>query len=310
MTVAPLFGTELRYEQYAADRLLGANDAIQVRARPGLAVSSGPWSINAVSDAAIAVRRSEAGAAAERAATRPDALQLDELRLEYNGIPRTAISLGRQQLGIAGAAITGDRDGQQTFDAARLRWNGVPGLSADLAYAWSSSSLWAADRLLPTSVPGENIFAQLAWTSGLGTISGYAYQIDQRDTADSQFRLLNQVYGARFSGSRRLGEDLSLAWSLGFVRQTGALDNPTGGAPTYWQIGNRLDLADLTASQISYRRFAANGISTLNGNTLSLATSATRGRMTVGAQFNDFRPLSETGAISNRNLRLSLGLIF
>ena len=309
VVVSPIFGTELRYEQYAPDRLLSENDAIRLRARPGLALSSGAWSINAVSDAAIAVRRNEAGATAHTP-IRPDMLQLDELKVEYRGLPRTAISLGRQQLGIAGAAFTGDRDGQQGFDAARLRWNGLAGLTADVAYAWSSSSLWATERLLPTYVPGENIFAQLNWTGRFGTLSGYAYQIDQRDTADSQFRLLNQVYGARFTGSRKIGEDIKLDYAMGFVRQTGSFANATGGMPTYWQVGNRLDLGDLTASQFSYGRFAANGISTLNGNTLSVATSATRGRMTIGAAYNEFRPLASTSAIPTSNMRLSLGLIF
>ena len=129
-------------------------------------------------------------------------------------------------------------------------------------------------------------------------------------TADSQFRLLNQVYGARFSGSRKLGEDIKLNYAMGFVRQTGSLAHPAVGAPTYWQIGNSFDLHDLTASQTSYRRFAANGISTFNGDTLSLATSATRGRMTLGASFDDFRPVTATSAAPNRNVKLSLGLVF
>ena len=209
--VAPLLGTELRYEQTAPDRLIGTEDAFLFRARPGVALSSGPWSLDAVSDAAVAVRRATTGAAAGRAPTRPEAVQLDELKLEYKGLPKTAISVGRQRLGIADASLTGDRDGQQTFDAARVKWIGIAGLSADVAFAWSSSSLWAsAEAPLPESVPGDNIFAQLNWKNGIGTLSGYAYQIDQRATADSQFRLLNQVYGARFSGSRKLGEDIKL----------------------------------------------------------------------------------------------------
>lgn len=309
--VSPLFGTELRYEQYSAERLLSPEDAILIRARPGLGLSTGPWSIAAVSDAAVTVRRNERSALGGRVPIRPEAVQVDELRLDYRGLAKTEISLGRQHLGIADPAITGDRDGQQTFDAARLRWTGLPGLSADLAYAWSSSSLWAASQApLPATVAGDNIFAQLSWTSGLGTLSGYAYQIDQRNTAQSDFRLLNQVYGARFAGNRRIGESLSLAYSLGFVRQTGSLANAVSRMPTYWQIGNRLDLGDLSASQISYRRFAANGISTLNGNTLSLATSATRGKLTVGAAYKDFRPLPESGAMSTQDLRISMGLIF
>ncbi|RYD93337.1 MAG: hypothetical protein EOP61_23755 [Sphingomonadales bacterium] len=307
--LSPLFGTELRYEQQAADRLVGDNDAIQFHARPGLLLSAGPWSLNAVSDAAIAVRRAPAASSVDAEAN-PETIQLSELRLDYSGLPRTQISLGRQYLGMAGASITGDRDGRQTFDAARLRWSGVPGVSADLAYAWSSSSLWAArDGLAPISVPGENIFARLNWTNPLGTLSGYAYQIDQRNTPDSQFRLLNQVYGARFSGTRRIGENIHLNYAMAFVRQTGSLANASGGAPTYWQIGNSFDLLDLAASQASYRRFAANGISTLNGNTLSLATSATRGRMTLGATYNSFRPVAPTLDPTN-SMRVSLGLIF
>lgn len=308
--LAPLFGTELRYEQYASDRLLSADDAVLFRARPGVALASGPWSLDAVSDAAIALRRSN-GAPAGGRPGRPEAVQLNELKLEYKGLSKADISLGRQHLGIAGATLTGDRDGQQTFDAARLRWRGIAGLSADLAYAWASSSLYASDeRPLPESVPGDNLFAQLNWKSAIGTLSGYAYQIDQRATADGQFRLLNQVYGARFSGSRQVDRDVKLNYSLGFVRQTGSLANPAAGAPTYWQIGNSFNLADLAASQTSYRRFAANGISTLNGNTLNLATSATRGRMTIGASYSDFHPVAASGTAPNQNLRVSLGLVF
>jgi hypothetical protein len=311
LLVSPLLGTELRYEQTAPDRLVGADDAFVFRARPGLSVASGPWSLDAVSDAAIEVRRGEAAATASRTPMRPDAIQLDELKLVYSGLPRMAISLGRQHLGIAGASITGDRDGQQTFDAARIKWNGISGLTADVAYAWSSSSLWAsAGGPLPESIPGDNIFAQIDWRNGIGTLSGYAYQIDQRATADSQFRLLNQVYGARFSGSRKIGEDIKLNYAMGFFRQTGSLANAIAGAPTYWQIGNSFDLSDLTASQVSYRRFAANGISTLNGDTLSLTTSATRGRMTVGATYNNFRPVATTNAVPTSDIRVSLGMAF
>jgi|GEM_PF-1973955 len=309
--LSPLFGTELRYQQYSSERLLSANDSIILRARPGLALSSGFWSIDAVSDAAVAVRRNESSATAGRAPMRPDAFQLGELRLNYRGLPGTEISVGRQHLAIANASITGDRDGEQTFDAARLKWAGIPGISADFAYAWSSSSWWAAGkRPLPATVSGDNLFAQLNWTNLVGTFSGYAYQIDQRNTADSSFRLLNQVYGARFSGNRRLGEDIKLAYSMGFVRQTGSLANAVAGAPTFWQIGSRFDLTDLAATQTSYRRFAANGISTLNGDTLSLATSATRGRLTLGAAYNDFRPIADNGTLSSRDIRISMGLIF
>ncbi len=80
--------------------------------------------------------------------------------------------------------------------------------------------------------------------------------------------------------------------------------------PTYWLVGSSIDFADPTASNLAYKRFAANGISTLNGDKLSLATNATNGRVTIGAAFNAFRPLPDANAIPTRDMRVSLGLVF
>jgi len=305
LTLVPRLDTELRYEQNVADRLLGDADAFELRALPGVTLSAGPWSLGARSNAAIRI----AGRDRATATRAPEAFGLDEFLLRYTGLPHLAISLGRQRLDMAGATLTGDRDGAQTFDAARIRWSGLGGLSADLAFAWASSSLWAeAARPVPTVLPGDSLFAELNWTGRLGTLSGYAYQVDQRPERSGQFRLLNQVFGARFRGARQVDE-VRLAYSLSYVRQLGSVANPAGGAPTYWQIGNNLDLGDLTATRTSYRRFAANGITALNGDTMSLATSANIGRLTLGAAYKDFRPLPDPGA-AVRDLRLSFGLTF
>ncbi|MDB5687153.1 MAG: hypothetical protein JWR77_1742, partial [Rhizorhabdus sp.] len=120
--------------------------------------------------------------------------------------------------------------------------------------------------------------------------------------------LINQVYGARFSGKRRIGEDVSLSYTLGYTRQAGSLTTPIAGAPTYWQIGSAFDLGDLSATQTNYRRFAAAGINLRNGDELSLATTATRGKVTLGARFTDFRAVDTD--VPLRDLRVSMGLLF
>ncbi len=320
--LSPLFATQLRYEQFSTDKLLGTNDAVLLRARPGLGLSSGNWAMLAESDAAVALRRpAVAGATtgidaltgtsgASIGGRPPEALQLNQLRVQYLGLPGTAISFGRQQLGLADASLTGDRDGEQTFDAARIRWSALPGLTADLAYAWSSRSLYAgADgNLLPGTVEGANLFARVDWQSALGTLSGYAYQVDQGRAANRDFHLLNQVYGARLAGDRKLGEALKLGYSVGYTRQTGSLVTSATGAPVYWQMGSAFDFGDLTGSRTNFRKFAANGIATRNGDELSLATSLTAGRLTVGARYSDFRAIDDTMPVSNVNV--SLGLIF
>jgi hypothetical protein len=306
----PIFGTQLRYEQFAADKLLAGGDAMLFRMRPGVALSTGPWSLLAESDAALAVRRANQVAATSTRPGAPDAIQLNQFRLQYRGLPATIVAVGRQQLGLADAGLTGDRDGEQTFDAARVQWNGLPNLTADLAYAWASRSLWArADNgVLPETVGGANLFAKLDWKNPIGTFSGYAYQIDQRRAASSDFRFVNQVYGARFTGNRQIGEGVKLNYSLGYTRQSGSLTTPVAGAPTFWQIGSAFDLTELSSTQTSYRRFAANGINLRNGDELSLATSATRGRVTLGARFSNFRPID--AELPAQDLRVSMGMKF
>jgi hypothetical protein len=306
----PIFGTQLRYEQFAADKLLAGGDAMLFRMRPGVALSTGPWSLLAESDAALTVRRANQAAATGARPGTPEALQLNQFRLQYQGLPATVVAVGRQQLGLADASLTGDRDGEQTFDAARIEWKGLPNLTADLAYAWASRSLWArADNgVLPETVSGANLFAKLDWKNPIGTFSGYAYQIDQRRAASSDFRFVNQVYGARFSGNRQIGEDVKLHYSLGYIRQSGSLTTPAAGAPTFWQIGSAFDLTELSSTQTSYRRFAANGIALRNGDELSLATSATRGRVTLGARFSNFRPID--AELPAQDLRVSMGVTF
>jgi hypothetical protein len=307
----PTFGTQLRYQQYSSDKLLSGGDTILFRARPGVALSTGPWSLLAQSDAALAIRHAEQPIpTASRGTSSPEQLQINQLRLQYRGLPSTVVAVGRQQLGLSDAGMTGDRDGEQTFDAARVQWNGLQNITMDFAYAWASRSLWARtdNGELPESVAGANLVARLNWTNKLGTLSGYAYQIDQRHAADSDFRFVNQVYGAHFTGKRRIGEDISLSYTLGYIRQNGSLTTPVVGTPTYWQIGSSLDLTELASTQTSYRRFAANGINLRNGDELNLSTSATKGRVTLGARYSDFRALDTNTPL--RDMRISVGVAF
>ncbi|RVT89502.1 hypothetical protein [Sphingomonas crocodyli] len=313
--LSPTFGTQFRYEQTVGDRLLGTNDAFVMRARPGVTIDDGSWSLTAQSDAAVVVRRTidptgeETSETTASTASRPDSLQLNQFALRYTGVPGTTFAVGRQQIGLA-ANYAGDRDGEQTFDAARVTFAALPGLHADLAYAWSSRSLWAreGDALIPETVGGQNIFAKLDWQSRLGTLSTYAYQVDQRHAAHSDFRLMNQVYGARFTGTRKLATGTRLDYAIGYNRQDGALTNGATIAPTYWLIGSTYDLNDLSATQTNYRRFAANGIAFKNGDEVNLSTTATMGRVNLGARFSNFRPIDSQQSL--QDMRVSLGLIF
>ena len=91
-------------------------------------------------------------------------------------------------------------------------------------------------------------------------------------------------------------------------RSAYTLTSSTTIAPTYWLIGSTYDLNDLSGTQTNYRRFAANGIAFKNGDEVNLSTTATMGRVNLGARFSNFRPIDSQQSL--QDMRVSLGLIF
>ena len=111
------------------------------------------------------------------------------------------------------------RQNEQTFDAARVQWTRGR-LSADLAYAWSDRTVngTRGTGARQTAVDGDNLFALLGYRTDIGTLTGFAYLVDQDEAVVQGFRLSSQTYGLRFSGSvdlrpgTKLGDTAS--WGL------------------------------------------------------------------------------------------------
>lgn len=252
----PIVEARLRYEHVEQAPFTKDADAVTARIRAGFEAKHGDFSLLAESEAVLAVEPSYNnglnGKTAFPLVSDPRNVELNRLQLQYRGIARTVLTVGRQRINLDDQRFVGSaawRDSEQTFDAARVEWTGIKNLKADLTYARGVRTIWGVDggnRFGPAryqGVGGDNVFANLGWTSKLGTLTGFAYLIDQ----DEPLVLGNssQSYGARFAGARPLSKTVKLAYAASYARQSDYARNPNRYAADYYTVDLGLDVKAL-----------------------------------------------------------------
>jgi len=256
IVLKPLIDARLRYEHVDQDGIAYSADAATLRIRSGVQASTGPFSALVEAEGNIPFTTSYNDGFNGRALpTVPDPgnIELNRAQLSYadKGLKLTA---GRQVLDFADQRFVGPaawRQNEQTFDAVRVQYSGLgglKGLTVDAAYSWSVRTVNGIQGTpaRPQSIGGDNYFGILGYATPIGTLSGFAYLVDQESAALSAFRLSSQTYGARFAGSRALGKNLKLGYIASYAQQSGYARNPNHYAANYW-----LGEASLTAKVLS-----------------------------------------------------------
>jgi hypothetical protein len=87
-----------------------------------------------------------------------------------------------------------------------------------------------------TAVDGDNLFALFGYRTDIGTLSGFAYLVDQDEAVVQGFRLSSQTYGLRFSGSVDLRPGTKLGYSASWARQSDYHRNPNDYSADYWLV--------------------------------------------------------------------------
>ena len=246
----PVAEARLRYEHVDQDGLAQQADALTFRARAGLTASSGALSATLVGQGTLAViDRYFDGF--DNAATKPlvadpqnVALYIAQLQYRTKSLTLTG---GRQKILLDDERFVGNvafRDNGQTFDAVRAELTPAKGLKLDVSYAWSVSTIWGLQGkgTRQQAVSGDNIFANLSYATPLGTLSGFAYLVDQDEAAVQAYRLSSQTYGLRLAGSQPLSRSAKIAYQLSYARQLDYHRNPNDYAADYWLADATLDL--------------------------------------------------------------------
>jgi hypothetical protein len=257
ITFKPIADARLRYELVDQDGLARNADAVTLRLRPGVIASIGEWSalVEGETNVVLVDQYNDGtnGKVAYPLVVDPPNAEINRAQIRYAGRNGLALTAGRQRLELADMRFVGPapwRQNEQTFDAVRLQWGKPGGLSADVTYAWSDRTINGSNGTgaRPTAIGGDNVFALLHYGSRIGTLTGFAYLVDQDEAAVQGFRLSSQTYGARFAGSTPIGRDIKLAYAASWARQSDYRRNPNRYSADYWLGEATLTARALTAT--------------------------------------------------------------
>ena len=252
----PIADLRLRYETVDQDGFAREAEAGTLRARLGAEVSLGPWRLLGEGEATgAAVERYDSGLNGKTAypiVADPENIELNRLQLQYRGLPKAVVTLGRQRINLEDQRFVGSvgwRQNEQTFDAVRVEYGDAKSLKADLTYSWSVRTIWGIDGrgARQQAIGGDNVLALVSHPTPLGTLSGFAFLIDQDEAAVQGFRLSSQTYGLRLAGARALSRSAKLTYALSYATQSDHHRNPNDYRADYWlaEIGAELDSAKL-----------------------------------------------------------------
>jgi hypothetical protein len=250
IVLKPLVEARLRAEHVEQEGIAKDADAVTLRVRAGIVATRGPLSalVEAQGNVAIGDRYFDGlhGPQTRPLVADPENVALYRAQLQYHDKALT-VTAGRQRISLdddrfVDAALF--RQNGQSFDAVRVEWTPVARLKADVTYAWSVRTVWGVEGTgaRQTAVSGDNVFANLGYTTPLGTLTGYAYLVDQDEAAVQGFRLSNQTYGAKLQGSQALGPRAKLNYQASFARQSDYHRNPNRYAASYYLLDASLDL--------------------------------------------------------------------
>lgn len=243
----PIIDARLRYEGVDQAGLTKDADALTLRMRSGVEATSGAFSFLVEAEGTLALSENYNsgvnGKAAYPIVADPENVELNRIQLQYKGLPKTLITVGRQRINLDDQRFVGSvgwRQNEQTFDAARIEWSGIKGLKADVTYAWSQRTIWGVDGFGARQqvISGDNILANLSYKLKSGTITGFAYVVDQDEAAitylSRPFSLSSQTYGGRAAFSLPLSKAVKLNLLASYARQSDYHRSRIDYATDYW----------------------------------------------------------------------------
>jgi hypothetical protein len=238
LVLKPLVDARLRYESVDQVPFVSDASAITARIRAGIEAKTSAFSFLVEAEATLAISEDYNsgvnGFGAFPVVADPQNIELNRAQIQFTGLPKTVVTVGRQRINLDDQRFVGSvgfRQNEQTFDAARLEYSGIKDVKADITYAWSNRTIWGIDGFgaRQQSVSGDNVFANLSYKHKVGTLTGFAYLVDQDEAAVSGFR-----YGARFAGAAPLSKAAKLTYALSYAKQSDFNNNPNDYSTDYW----------------------------------------------------------------------------
>lgn len=176
-----------------------------------------------------------------------DGLELNRLQLQTEIIPKTRLTLGRQDFALDNWRFLGAwhfRQNQQSFDGVRAETM-LGGARVNLGYFRAVHRHFGNDSPIG-EFGGDSFIFNLGHPAPIGQVSVFHYALDLETglSAAPDNSLSSQTTGFRWQG-RRHWKDIGLTWDTSFARQSDYADNPVRFAANYWDVGGALKWRDL-----------------------------------------------------------------
>lgn len=156
----------------------------------------------------------------------PADLDLNQLYVQYAGLPATVVKLGRERIRLDNERFIGAvgwRQNEQTYDAFSIENKSLPKTTLTYAYVDEVRRVFGPEAGTPAATfeGGSHVFN--AKYSGLpfGNITAYDYYLG----FDNQPQLASNTYGLRFDGNRKLNDRTTVTYALEYALQSDAGDN-------------------------------------------------------------------------------------
>jgi Alginate export len=243
LKLKPLLDARLRYENVDQVGIVNNADAVTLRLRSGIEAKKGVFAVLVEAEGTLALSENYNsglnGKATYPIVADPQNIELNRAQIQFTGIPKTTVTLGRQRINLDDQRYVGSvgwRQNEQTFDAVRAEYIGIKNVKADVTYAWSNRTIWGIDGFggRQQAVSGDNVFANVSYKHKLGTLTGFSYLIDQNEAAVQLFKLSSQTYGVRFAGVKPLSKAAKLSYSASYAKQRDYGNNPNNYAADYY----------------------------------------------------------------------------
>ncbi len=197
----------------------------------------------------------------------PDGTEINHAFITYAGIPDTTLAVGRQPVNLDNQRFIGTvgwRQNDQTFDAGAVINTSLPDTTLLYGYVTNVNRIFGDDHPFGDLDTETHLINASYDGWEFGKLTGYGYLIDLDDSA--LVGLDSKTFGARFSGSAPLNEEVKLSYTAEYARQTDHGENPANFDADYYHLVGGIGYKGLTA-KVGYEVLGSD-----NGGTVAFQT--------------------------------------
>lgn len=163
----------------------------------------------------------------------PQENEVNQLWINYAGIPDTSFTVGRQRIIQDNHRFIGNvgwRQLEQTFDSVTLVNQSLPDTTVEAGYIWKVRDIFSRNINMNSPI------IRIAYEGlGFGALIAYGYFLDYDDAGDSRgFLNSTQTYGVRFIGESGLTDRIKLLYTAEYAHQRDYERNPVDYDADYW----------------------------------------------------------------------------